>query len=135
MKFDDTAYMTFRKIQLEEEKSPLLTKIEQMFYSKLSEYQENPSNMTEKEIQNIKKIFIGICEIRERKIVQAAHSKARGGKPDLKNMLDKEKKLFNSIVDIMLQSRKRFFSEDQIVASEKPYTVEFKIVGKRGLVK
>ncbi len=66
MEFDDTAYMTFRKIQLMEEKSPLLTKIEQMFYSKLSEYQENPSNMTEKEIQNIEKIFIRICEIRER---------------------------------------------------------------------
>ena len=51
MKFDDTDYMIFRKIQLEEEKSPLLTKIEQMFYSKLSEFQKNPNNMTEKEIQ------------------------------------------------------------------------------------
>lgn len=112
MKFDDTDYMIFRKIQMEEEKSPLLTKIEQMFYSKLSEYQKNPSNMTEKEIQNIKKIFIRICEIRERKIVQAAHSKARGGKPDLKNMLDVEKKLFDSITDIMLESRKRFFNMD-----------------------
>ncbi len=122
MEFDDTAYMTFRKIQLMEEKSPLLTKIEQMFYSKLSEYQENPSNMTEKEIQNIKKIFIGICEIRERKIVQAALSKARGGKPDLKNMLDEEKKLFDSIVDIILQSRKRIFNKDQNVNSRKPYS-------------
>ncbi len=107
---------------MEEEKSPLLTKIEQMFYSKLSELQENPSNMTEKEIQNIGKIFIGICEIRERKIVQAAHSKARGGKPDLKNMLDMEKKLFDSIVDIMLQSRKRFFSEDYNVIDGKLYS-------------
>ena len=95
MKFDDTAYMTFRKIQLEEEKSPLLTKIEQKFYSKLSEFQKNPNNMTEKEIQNIGKIFVGIREIREKKIVQAALSKARGGKPDLKNMLDMEKKLFD----------------------------------------
>ncbi len=122
MKFDDTAYMTFRKIQMEEEKSPLLTKIEQKFYSKLLECQKTPSNMTQKEIQNVKKIFNGICEIRERKIVQAAHSKARGGKPDLKNMLDEEKKLFDSIVDIMLQSRKRFFNEDQNVINGKPYS-------------
>ena len=119
MKFDDTAYMTFREIQLEEEKSPLLTKIERKFYSKLSEFKKTPSNITEKEIQNIEKIFIGICEIRERKIVQAAHSKARGGKPDLKNMLDEEKKLFDSIVDIMLQSRKRYFSEDYNVINGK----------------
>ena len=122
MKFDDTSYMTFRKVQLEEEKSPLLTKIEWNFYSKLSEFQKNPNNMTEKEIQNIGKIFVGICEIREKKIVQAALSKARGGKPDLKNMLDMEKKLFDSIVDIILQSRKRFFNKDRNVASEKPYS-------------
>ena len=122
MKFDDTSYMTFRKIQLEEEKSPLLTKIEQKFYSKLSECQKNPSNITEKEIQNIEKIFVGICEIREKKTVQAALSKARGGKPDLKNMLGIEKKLFDSIVDIMLRSRKRFFNKDRNVGSEKPYS-------------
>ena len=122
MKVDDTAYMTFREIQLMEEKSPLLTKIEQKFYSKLSEFQKTPNNMTEKEIQNIEKIFVGICEMREKKIVQAALSKARGGKPDLKNMLDMEKKLFDSIVDIMLQSRKRFFNEDQNVINGKPYS-------------
>jgi len=122
MKVDDTAYMTFRKIQLMEEKSPLLTKIEQKFYSKLSEFQKNPNNMTEKEIQNVEKIFVGICEIREKKIVQAALSKVRGGKPDLKNMLDEEKRLFDSIVDIILQSRKRFFNKDRNVASEKPYS-------------
>jgi len=122
MKFDDTAYMIFREIQLMEEKSPLLTKIEQKFYSKLPEFQKNPNNTTEKEIQNIEKIFIGICELREKKIVQAAHSKARGGKPDLKNMLDEEKKLFDSIVDIILQSRKRIFNKDQNVNSRKPYS-------------
>ena len=54
--------------------------------------------------------------------MQAAHSKARGGKPDLKNMLDEEKKLFDSIVDIMLQSRKRFFSEDYNVINGKLYS-------------
>ena len=119
MKVDDTTYMTFRKIQLMEEKSPLLTKIEKKFYSKLSGFQKNSNNMTEKEIQNIEKIFVGICEMREKKIVQAALSKAHGGKPDLKNMLDMEKKLFDSIVDIILQSRKRFFNEDQDVINGK----------------
>lgn len=119
MKVDDTAYMAFRKIQLREEKSPLLTKVEQRFYSKLSELQENPSTLTNKEIQNIEKIFICVREQREKKIVQAALSKARGGKPDLKNMLDMEKKLFDSILDVILQSRKRFFNEDQDVINGK----------------
>jgi DNA replication initiation complex subunit (GINS family) len=123
--------MIYRKIQLEEEKSPLLTKIEQTFYSKLSELQKNHSSAAEKETQNIKKILIRISEIRQRKIVQAALSKARGGKPDLKNMLDLEKKLFDSITDIMLESRKRFFNIDENDTSEKLHTLEFKIEGKR----
>jgi len=112
MNVDDTAYKTLRKIQLAEENSTLLTKIDQKFYSKFSEYQESPDNISEKEIQNIKKIFFGICELREKKIVQAALSKVRRGKPDLKNMLDEEKKLFDSVLDVLMQTRIKLFGED-----------------------
>ena len=112
MKVDETAYETVRKIQLMEEKSPLLTKIEQDFYSQLAEYQKNPDNIPEKEIQTIKRIFTDIRELRETKIMKAALSKARGGKPDLKNMLDEEKKLFDSTLDVLMQTRIKLFGKD-----------------------
>jgi DNA replication initiation complex subunit (GINS family) len=118
MKADNNTYIAFRTIQQREEKSPILAKIEQRFYFKLSELQKRPGNMSEEEIQNIEKIFMGICELREKKIVQAALSKARGGISDLKNMLDVERKLFDSIVDILLQSRKRFFNEETEVITK-----------------
>ena len=112
MKVDDTPYRTLRKIQLSEEKAPLLTKIDKFFYSQASEYQKNLDGLSEKEIQDIEIIFSSVYELREKKIVQAALSKIRGGKPDLKNMLDEEKKLFDSIVATLLQSRKNFFIKD-----------------------
>jgi len=43
--------------------------------------------------------------------MKATLSKARGGKPDLKNLLDAERKLFDSTLDILMQSRTRFFSK------------------------
>jgi len=112
MKVDETPYRTLRKIQLSEEKVPLLTKIDKNFYSQISEYQKNPDDLSEREIQDIERIVSSVYGIREKKIVQAALSKIRGGKPDLKNMLDEEKKLFDSIVGTLLQSRKNFINKD-----------------------
>ena len=48
----------------------------------------------QEEIKNIEKLATSIYELREKKIVQAALSKVRGGKPDLKNALMLEKRLF-----------------------------------------
>ena len=112
MKVDYTLYKTFRKIQLSEEKFPLLTKIDKNFYSQISEYQKNPDDLSEKEIQDIERTVSSVYGIREKKIVKAALSKIRGGKPDLKNMLDEEKKLFDSVIDSLLQSRKNFVIKD-----------------------
>jgi len=112
MKVDETPYRTLRKIQLSEEKVSLLTKIDKNFYSQISEYQKNPDDLSEKEIQDIERIVSSVYGIREKKIVQAALSKIRGGKPNLKNMLDEEKKLFDSIVGTLLQSRKNFINKD-----------------------
>ncbi len=112
MKAEDTPYRTLRKIQLSEEKSPLLTKIDKNFYSQIAEYQKNPDDNSEKEIQDLERIFSIIYEIREKKIVQAALSKIHGGKPDLNNILDEEKKLFDSIIGTLLQSRKNFVIKD-----------------------
>jgi len=111
MNVDDTTYVTIRKIQLMEEKSPLLTKIDRNFYSEMLEHLENPDEMPEEEIQTIKRISDNIYEQREKKIMKVALSKARDGKPDLKNLLDAEKKLFDSALGILIQSRTRFFSK------------------------
>ena len=67
--------------------------------------------MPEEEIQTIKRISDNIYEQREKKIMKVALSKARDGKPDLKNLLDAEKKLFDSALGILIQSRTRFFSK------------------------
>ena len=111
MNADGTTYVTIRKIQLLEEKTPLLTKIDRNFYSETLEYLENPGGMPEEELQTIKRIIDNIYEQRERKIMKAVLSKARGGRPDLKNLLDAERKLFDSALGILIQSRTRFFSK------------------------
>ena len=111
MSVDDTTYVAIRKIQLMEEKTPLLTKIDRNFYSETLEDLEDSGEIPEEEIQTIKRIIDNIYELREKKIMKAVLSKARGGKPDLKNLLDAEKNLFDSALDILIQSRTRFFSK------------------------
>ena len=111
MSVDDTTYVTIRKIQLLEEKTPFLTKIDRNFYSETLEYLEESGEIPEEEIQTIKRIIDNIYEQREKKIMKAALSKARGGKPDLKNLLDVEKNLFDSTLDILMQSHTRFFNK------------------------
>jgi DNA replication initiation complex subunit (GINS family) len=118
MEEDELNYRMLRKIQQMEKNSPVLTDLKSNFYIELVEYLENLNNRLEKdissqkklllteEIQNIKKIAINIYEQREKKIILAAISKGRGGNPDLKNMADKEKNLFEAIINLMLKSRK-----------------------------
>ncbi len=57
MSADDAAYVAIRKIQLMEEKSPLLTKIDRDFYSETLEYLEDSGEIPEEEIQTIKRII------------------------------------------------------------------------------
>lgn len=121
MELGDINYKALRRIQQLEKNSPLLTKIDTLFYSRLSAYlktldtiakkEENAqkSKFLQEEIQNTKKIATSIYEQREKKIVQAALSTARGGKPDLKNLLEGEKILFDSIVAQIMQTRKKIF--------------------------
>jgi DNA replication initiation complex subunit (GINS family) len=119
MEEDEINYRTLRKIQQMEKNSPVLTELKPDFYNTLSEYLENLDNRFEREtssqkqillkdeIQNTKKIVTNIYEQREKKILLAAISKARGGKPDLKNMVDAEKNLFEPVLDLMRKSRKK----------------------------
>lgn len=119
MDTDEINYKTLRKIQQMERKSPMLTKIDYHFYSDLSEYINALNSRLEKEsksqkqmllkneIQNTNKIIRSIYEHREKKNLLAAISKARGGRPDLKNLIDAERDLFDSTLKLMVQSREQ----------------------------
>lgn len=119
MNTDRIDYKTLRRIQEMEKISPSLTKIETNFYSSISEYLENLNDRLEKEssnqkqmllkdeIKNTNKIITNIYEKREKKIVLATISKARGGNPNLGNLVDLEKDMFESILKLMIQSRKQ----------------------------
>jgi DNA replication initiation complex subunit (GINS family) len=136
---DDISYKALRKIQQQEKTLPLLTRIDQNFYKKFSEYLTNLQRIAENEensqriqlfndeIQNTKNIALNIYELREKKIVQAALSRVRGGKPDLKNLLEIEKKLFDSLVEQIIVSRKEILEqkiEKKIQTKSAPETGE-----------
>ena len=118
---EDINYRYLRKIQQSERDSPVLTKIESNFYTSLSNYLKDLDGRLEKdsssqkynllrdEIQNTKKIASNIYEQREKKILLAAISKARGGNPDLNNLVDVERELFDSVLKLMKQSREQLF--------------------------
>ena len=129
---DEINYRILRKIQEMEKNSPILTSIDNNFYVELKKYLDILDNrlkdesssqkqtLLKDEISNTKKIAKNIYEQREKKILLAAVTKARGGNPDLKNMIEIEKNLFNSILNLMENSRKHLFEED----SRKNKTVE-----------
>ena len=117
----DTLYMDLRKIQLMEEKTRLLTKINRGFYSDISTLQWETVEIPDEEVQNVKMIATQIYLLREKKIILAALSKIRGGKPDLKNILDEEKNLFDSALDMLMKSRKSFiYGIEKVSLAKKP---------------
>jgi DNA replication initiation complex subunit (GINS family) len=123
METNEINYKNLRRIQQLEKTSPLFTKIDLNFYYKLSYYLKNLESVAKQEkdykkiklfndeIQNTKKLAFKIYEQREKKIVQAALSKIRGGKPDLKNVLEVEKNLYDSLVEQIILSRKKILEE------------------------
>lgn len=134
-------YKNLRKIQQVEKNFPPLTKIKAEFYDDISKYLEYLNTRLKKEshtqknkllrdeIQNTKKIAENIYEMREKKIILAVLSKARGGTPDLNNLLKEEKTLFSSILQLMLNSRKEAFSwnSKKCIKNEKQdYSIKVK---------
>ena len=120
---EEISYKTLRRLQQAEQTASVLTKINVNFYQDLSSYiktiEQNVENETNPlklklftdEAQNTKKIANSIYELREKKIVQAALATARGAAPDLRNLLDIEKKLYNALVEQIAISRKEIFEE------------------------
>ena len=114
---NELSYKILRHIQQTEQQSPTLTRIQHDFYTRLQTYlqelkdiviqEQDPKKQTlyEDEQKNTAKIGQHIYEQREKKIVQAALSKVRGAEPDLNNLLDQEKTLYQILVDTIITHR------------------------------
>ena len=125
MEIEEINYKNLTKIQQLEKASPFLSKVNINFYSDLTDYLKNLDDVIKQEkksenvkifleeINNTKKIAFNIYESREKKIVQFALSKVRGGKPDLKNILEIEQKLLESLVELIIQTRINLLKEKQ----------------------
>jgi len=125
MNSDEMDYKALRRTQQLEQNSPSFSKINKNFYQNLSKYikyleenlkkEENEQKMKlyKEEIQNTNKIAQSIYESREKKLVQAALSTVRGGKPDLKDILDIERKLFDRLVENITTVRENIFKRDK----------------------
>lgn len=134
MILDEINYKTLREIQKIEEENSIITNIDESLYKKTSEYikdldkryesekNEQKKMIIKNEISNSKRIIKDIYEIREKKILSSLVTKARGGKPDLKNLITSEELLFNSILELMIESRNRIIklkNEDKNLINEK----------------
>lgn len=118
MNIDEFNYKNLRKIQQIEEKNPVLSKIDSELYKNFSIYTKNlnlrfKNEINEQrkiilknEINNTKKIIQNIYELREKKIIHSLITKVRGGDPNLKNLIETEKILFESILEILIRQRK-----------------------------
>ena len=129
---EEISYRLLRKIQKREQNSPKLSELRYSFYKNVSEYiqslekrlddekNQQKQRILEEEIENSKKIFLNIYEQREKKILLAAISKARGGKPSLENTADIEKELFDKILETVNSSRNNVLvKKNENIAVEK----------------
>jgi len=135
---EEINYRTLRKIQEIEKNSPVLSELNSDFYNTFTRYLKNLDKrlilekssqkqiLIRDEIENTKKIGISIYEHREKKILFAAISKARGGNPDLKNIIQDEKNLFDSIYELLLKSRKSALEIEKLNGDKKNKVEELK---------
>jgi DNA replication initiation complex subunit (GINS family) len=85
--------------------------------------------LLKEEVQNTRKIATNIYEQREKKIILAAISKTRGGEPDLKNLVGVERNLFDSIIQMMVQTREELLNK-KTKEKEEEKTVEASVEPK-----
>ena len=143
MNDNEINYKALRRIQEMEKKSPSLTRMDPTFYKDLSKYSENLNSRLGKEsspqkqmflkieIRDTNKIATSIYEMREKKILLAAISKGRGGNPNLENLVDVERDLFESTLGIMVQMRKQALEKESKEINGKEKTVATKKEGRK----
>ena len=128
---EEISYRTLRKIQQMEKNTSILIDLDNNFYKNLKNYifdlnkhlksesNEHKKKMLDEEIENTKKIIINIYEQREKKILLTAISKARGGTPDLNNMVSIEKTFFDSILNLINSFRNNVLENKKIIEEKK----------------
>lgn len=114
---DELSYRDIRVLHQAEREKQNLTEIRSDFYEKARDYlqrleknleiekDEYKRKLIADELKSAKQIIRDIYKIREKKIVLAALSKIRGGKPDTKFFLESERKLFDEIVECLKKYR------------------------------
>lgn len=112
------SYRELRVVHQSEKRNPNLTEVDPDFFEKArgyikkieeslaSEKDEHKRKLMEDELKSAKQILLEIYELREKKIVLAALSKIRGGKPDTRVFLKKERELFDEILKFLENYRK-----------------------------
>ena len=128
---EEITYKTLRKIQQAEKNSPQITQINKEFYHDVSVFlnqlekrlvdEKKPQKqmLLAEESQNIEKIIRNIYEHREKKIMLAAISKARGGNPGIKHLLAEEKMFFDELYRNIVLFRKKIFTDESELSENK----------------
>ena len=136
MDTEGLSYKSLRKIQQSERQSPTLTHVDNVFYKDLASFlnrlkkrleEENTPQkqmLLHEELQNISKIAQNIYEHREKKIILAAISKARGGSPPLKNMVKEEKTFFDNLLHLIFNARNAIFDQKTMIPEKKSSLIE-----------
>lgn len=122
---DELSYQKLRSIEQRERQSPNLLNIGSTFYASAFQYikgletrleeerKENPSSrkvvLVADELRNAKRIWESIMERREKKIIQAALSAARGGTALPSSLTHQEKRFYEKIVALLVDNRKTIF--------------------------
>ncbi|MCA1814712.1 MAG: hypothetical protein LC624_12335 [Halobacteriales archaeon] len=117
------AYENLRKRQQLERSSPKLTRFEPGFYRDLELYlrslaedhqREHASNpggpkatLLGDELQNTRRLAEDLYEHRERKVVTGALAAARGGSTDIGPMLKEEQELYEALVQLLRETKRR----------------------------
>jgi DNA replication factor GINS len=120
---DALTYQELRKRQQLERTSPRLTKLENDFYRHLELYLQSlgedfqreqganagspKATLLGDELQNTRRLAEDLYENRERKLLTAALTTARGGAADLTHMLKEEQELYEALVALLRETKRR----------------------------
>lgn len=144
-KEDDFTFETIAQVYREERKTTGLTKLPLNFYKNLAEYidklresyfrerKNDPTSsksiMLEDEFNKAEKRASQIYEFRERKITLLALSSVNDGNPNLKLMVEEEKKAFSDLVEILKKNRSSILlkKEEDRCVSESSQTSDEKL--------
>lgn len=126
------SYKVLRKIQQAEQGAAMLTKLDVTFYqdvrvylqaldrSVASEKNLQKSRLFADELANTRKLVEAVYALREKKVVSAALVAARGGEPDVKNILEGERVLYERLLHEIREARQALLSGESSTPEVEP---------------